>query len=93
MPRAQFHCRFGGVDDTRGIEAHLVQQRAIGERDRLAVLVIQPLRERNRLFRVGHRGILFAEQPECVRVPGMCEDAEVGPQRGALRIRFVVCGQ
>ena len=87
VPLAQRHDRFRAREHALGIAAHLVQQRGVGERERLAVQVIQPPRERDRLLRVGHRGVLFAEQPQRVRVPGVREHAEVGPERGALRMR------
>src|SRR5207245_5419828 len=78
-------------EHTIGVAAHLVEECGVCERESLAVHVVQPPRECDGLVGTRYGGILIAKQPERVRGPGVREDAEIGAERGALRMLFIVC--
>ena len=51
VPLAQCHDRFRRCQHALGVEAHLVEERGIREREGLAVLVVEPSRERDAVTR------------------------------------------
>jgi hypothetical protein len=56
-----------------------VKERGVSEPQGLAVEVVQPPRERDAFLGVCHRGMLFAQQPVSVRVPGVREHGSSPP--------------
>jgi hypothetical protein len=90
---AQRNRAFGAGRHMLDVTSHLMQQRGVRERKRVAVRMFAPFRESDAPFAMRQRGVLIAEQPERVRVPCVREHAEIRPERGSLRIPLVVGGQ
>ncbi len=94
VPLAQRHGRFRALEHALGIAAHLVEQRRVCERERLAVQVIQPPRERDRLRRRAHTAALSSPSSQSVCEYQACaKTPRSDPERGALRMPLVVCRQ